>query len=82
MGGNLTIPSYDESTQKITMAYATEFTALTSTSGKFTSISLSGFLAGALTKVSISWSTTPSSTSCPMLSARWRRPSRSGSRTS
>lgn len=54
VGGNLTIPSYDESTQKITMAYATEFTALTSTSGKFTSISLSGFLAGALTKVSIS----------------------------
>lgn len=30
VGGNLTIPSYDESTQKITMAYATEFTALTS----------------------------------------------------
>ena len=54
VGGNLTIPSYDESTQKITMAYATEFTALTSTSGKFTSISLSGFLTGALTKVSIS----------------------------
>lgn len=54
VGGNLTIPSYDESTQKITMAYATEFTALTSTSGKFTSISLSGFLAGALTKVSMS----------------------------
>ncbi len=54
VGGTLTIPSYDESTQKITMAYATEFTALTSTSGKFTSISLSGFLAGALTKVSIS----------------------------
>ena len=54
VGGTLTIPSYDESTQKITMAYATEFTALTSTSGKFTSISLSGFLAGALTKVSSS----------------------------
>lgn len=36
------------------MAYATEFTALTSTSGKFTSISLGGFLAGALTKVSMS----------------------------
>lgn len=54
VGGNLTIPSYDESTQKITMAYATEFTALTSTSGKFTSISLSGFLTGALTKGSIS----------------------------
>lgn len=54
VGGNLTIPSYDESTQKITMAYATEFTALTSSSGKFTSISLGGFLAGALTKVSMS----------------------------
>lgn len=54
VGGNLTIPSYDESSQKITMAYATEFTALTSSSGKFTSISLGGFLAGALTKVSIS----------------------------
>ena len=54
VGGTLTIPSYDESSQKITMAYATEFTALTSSSGKFTSISLTGFLAGALTKVSIS----------------------------
>lgn len=54
VGGTLTIPSYDEKTQKITMAYAAEFTALSSTSGKFTSISLSGFLAGALTKVSIS----------------------------
>ena len=53
VGGTLTIPSYDESTQKITMAYATEFTALTSTSGKFTSISLGGFLAGALTKISM-----------------------------
>lgn len=54
VGGTLTIPSYDETSQKITMAYATEFTALTSTSGKFTSISLGGFLAGALTKVSMS----------------------------
>ena len=54
VGGTLTIPSYDESTQKISMTYATEFTALTSTSGKFTSISLGGFLAGALTKISMS----------------------------
>lgn len=54
VGGTLTIPSYDETSQKITMAYATEFTALTSSSGKFTSISLSGFLAGALTKISMS----------------------------
>lgn len=52
VGGTLTIPSYDESTQKITMAYATEFTAIDSTSGKFTSISLTGFLAGARSLVS------------------------------
>lgn len=52
IGGTLQIPSYDENTQSITMAYATEFTELESTSGKFTSIELKGFLAGALTKVS------------------------------
>lgn len=52
VGGTLTIPSYDESTQKITMAYATEFTTIDSTSGKFTSISLTGFLAGARSLVS------------------------------
>lgn len=52
VGGSLTIPYYDESTQQITMAYADEFVELESTSGKFTSITLSGFLAGALTKIS------------------------------
>jgi len=52
--GELTFPVYDETTEKITMAYAAEFSALTSTSGKFTSVSLKGFLAGALTKVSMS----------------------------
>ncbi len=52
VGGTLTIPKYDESTQKITMAYQTEFSELESTSGKFTSIELKGFLAGVLTKVS------------------------------
>lgn len=52
VGGTLTIPSYDETTQKITMAYATEFTTIDSTSGKFTSISLTGFLAGARSLVS------------------------------
>lgn len=52
VGGTLTIPSYDGSTQKITMAYATEFTAIDSTSGKFTSISLTGFLAGARSLIS------------------------------
>lgn len=52
VGGNLTIPKYDETTQKITMAYADEFTELTSSSGKFASIELKGYLAAALTKVS------------------------------
>ena len=50
--GTLTIPYYDETQSAITMAYANEFTELTSTSGKFTSITLQAFLAGALTKVS------------------------------
>ena len=52
IGGTLSIPYYDESSQSITMAYATEFTELESTSGKFKSIELKGFLAGALSKVS------------------------------
>lgn len=53
--GTLTIPYYnDESPKdKITVAYADEFSALTSHVGEFTSnISLTGFLAGALVKVS------------------------------
>lgn len=50
--GDLVFPVYDESTQKITAAYAEEFSALTSTAGKFTSVTLSGYLAGALSKVS------------------------------
>lgn len=51
--GTLSIPYYpaDASTD-VTMAYATEFEDLDSTSGSFGSISLTGFLAGALTKVS------------------------------
>ena len=40
VGGTLNIPYYDEKTQSITMAYATEFTELESTSGKFGSIEL------------------------------------------
>lgn len=52
VGGTLNIPYYDETTQTITMAYATEFAELESTSGKFGSIELKGFLAGALSKVS------------------------------
>lgn len=50
--GELSFPVYDESTQRIQCVYATEFTALTSTAGKFTSVSLTGFLAGVLSKVS------------------------------
>lgn len=52
MVGTINIPYYDESTGAITMAYADEFTELTSKSGKFKSISLTGFLAGALTVLS------------------------------
>lgn len=52
VGGTLTIPYYDEETNAITTAYASEFTELESTSGKFGSIELKGYLAGALTKVS------------------------------
>lgn len=51
VGGTLSIPYYDETDGNITMAYATEFTDLESTSGKFKSIELKGFLAGALSKI-------------------------------
>lgn len=54
--GTLTIPFYpatvEGQTPDISMAYADEFTALTSTSGTFNNITLQGFLAGVLTKVS------------------------------
>ena len=52
VGGTLSIPYYDESTSAITMAYATEFAELEAKAGKFLSVELKGFLAGALTKVS------------------------------
>lgn len=52
VGGTLSVPYYDEETQAITMAYATEFSDLESKSGKFLSVELKGFLAGALCKVS------------------------------
>jgi HK97 family phage major capsid protein len=50
--GNLAIPYYDTDTQNITVAYATEFTPLSSSSGQFKSVTLGAFLAGALTKIS------------------------------
>lgn len=51
--GTLEIPVYGaNSGTDITVAYATEFTDLESKIGKFTSVELQGFLAGALTKLS------------------------------
>lgn len=50
--GNLDLPYYDIDTTTINVAYQAEFTALSSSTGEFKSISLAGFLAGALTKVS------------------------------
>lgn len=52
VGGTLTIPYYDESTKDIKMEYADEFTDGESTTGKFASISLTGYLARAITDVS------------------------------
>lgn len=53
--GTLTIPYYDDASPEdhITVAYATEFSALASHVGEFKStVTLTGFLAGALVKVS------------------------------
>lgn len=50
--GTLSIPYYDETDGKITVGYQEEFSEITATSGKLKSISLTGFLVGALTKVS------------------------------
>lgn len=50
--GKMTIPHYDTADSGISVAYAEEFTPLTSSNGKFTNITLDGFLAGALSKIS------------------------------
>lgn len=51
--GTVTIPYYDEGTTHITVDYQTEFLQIASNVGKFTSqVTLTGFLAGALAKVS------------------------------
>ena len=53
VAGKLEVPKYPASAAtQITVAYATEFSALTSTTGNFTTVELGGFLMGALTKVS------------------------------
>jgi HK97 family phage major capsid protein len=51
--GKLELPLYPKDGESdITVAYASEFTDLTSTTGDFDTIELDGFLAGALTKIS------------------------------
>lgn len=51
--GDLVFPKFDKDKWP-SASYAEEFTALTSKSGSFTGITLSGYLVGALTKVSVS----------------------------
>lgn len=50
--GTLAVPKYDDKTDDVTVAYATEFDELVSHSGKFDTVELTGFLIGALTKIS------------------------------
>lgn len=51
--GKLEIPVYPaNSATQITVAYATEFTPLGSSTGNFTTVELTGYLMGALTKIS------------------------------
>lgn len=50
--GKLDVPFYPADSNKITVAYQSEFVDLTSSSGAFDTVELSGFLAGALTKIS------------------------------
>lgn len=50
--GNLKIPYYDESSTAITVAYQQEFVDIQSNVGAFTTIDLSGYLAGAMALIS------------------------------
>lgn len=50
--GTLEVPYYPADSQNITVAYQSEFVQLSSTSGSFATVSLTGFLAGCLTKIS------------------------------
>lgn len=52
VAGTLSIPYYDETDGTITVGYQDEFSDITATSGKLKSVSLTGYLVGALTKVS------------------------------
>ena len=50
--GKLEVPYYPADSDNITVAYQDEFQALSSSSGSFATVELTGFLAGCLTKVS------------------------------
>lgn len=50
--GKLVVPYYDETSNAITVSYATEFEELSSNVGSFDKIELDGFLAGTLTLIS------------------------------
>ena len=50
--GQLDLPYYDEDSHAINVAYQSEFSSITASSGDFTTISLTGYLCGALTKIS------------------------------
>lgn len=50
--GKLEVPFYPADSNKINVAYQTEFVALSSSSGSFKTVELTGFLAGCLTKIS------------------------------
>lgn len=50
--GTLEVPYYPADSQKINVAYQNEFVQLASSSGSFATVSLTGFLAGCLTKIS------------------------------
>ena len=50
--GTLSVPYYPADSNNITVAYQTEFVAMTGSAGKFNTVDLTGYLAGALTKIS------------------------------
>lgn len=52
IAGVINVPKEDNTSDTITVAYATEFTELESHSNKFATIELTGYLYGALTKIS------------------------------
>ena len=52
IAGTVNVPKEDEKSDTITVAYATEFTELESHANKFATIELTGYLYGALTKIS------------------------------